>query len=144
MAWLTGFACQAHRTIPTSRSHCHVLPPLADVLHDDKCSDANTELFCDILTHGSAIKASNIVIDADGCVQLCHMRDCLDMVADGVRMHAVHKYSGTAASIPWFAPEILDQVRALSRDVFCRFLLTRTGIVVVVVRWCTAFASGTG
>jgi sugar lactone lactonase YvrE len=62
----------------------------------------------------SAIKASNIVIDADGCVQLCHMRDCLNMMADGVRIHAVHKYSGTAASIPWFAPEILDQVR--SRD----------------------------
>ena len=56
------------------------------------------------------MKASNILLDSDGTVQLCDARDLLDTQAHGVRVHAVHDYSGTAATIPWLAPEILDQV----------------------------------
>eukprot|EP01134_Creolimax_fragrantissima_P005112 CFRG5112T1 len=55
------------------------------------------------------VKASSILLDQDASVNLCDFRDSVNMVVNGIRSTAVHKYDGTAATIPWMAPEILDQ-----------------------------------
>eukprot|EP00123_Amoebidium_parasiticum_P010654 comp20234_c1_seq1/m.25229 comp20234_c1_seq1/g.25229 ORF comp20234_c1_seq1/g.25229 comp20234_c1_seq1/m.25229 type:complete len:360 (-) comp20234_c1_seq1:360-1439(-) len=57
----------------------------------------------------NGVKASSVLVDTDGTVQLGDFRDMRTMIRQGQRVHAIHDYTGTAATIPWLAPEVLDQ-----------------------------------
>ncbi|KNC71193.1 hypothetical protein SARC_16270, partial [Sphaeroforma arctica JP610] len=46
------------------------------------------------------LKASSILLDTNAEVRLRDFRDCVSMVNGGIRAPAVHKYGGTAATIP--------------------------------------------
>ena len=61
-------------------------------------------LFC------SNVKASSALIDNNGNISVCNFSQSVVMCSSGLRKNAVHTYVGNSFSIPWLAPEILDQV----------------------------------
>ncbi|XP_013415127.1 STE20-related kinase adapter protein alpha isoform X1 [Lingula anatina] len=56
------------------------------------------------------IRASHILVSANGQVRLSGMRYMLDTIVGGAKEHVVHDYPTTAIkSLHWMAPEILEQ-----------------------------------
>ena len=58
------------------------------------------------------IKASHILLSADGYVTLTGIRNAYSMIKNGHRLRSVHEYPITCVSmLKWFSPEILSQVK---------------------------------
>lgn len=56
------------------------------------------------------IKASHILLSADGYVTLTGIRNAYSMIKNGHRLRSVHEYPITCLSmLKWFSPEILSQ-----------------------------------
>eukprot|EP00124_Ichthyophonus_hoferi_P005689 Ihof_evm1s903 gene=Ihof_evmTU1s903 len=57
----------------------------------------------------NGLRASSILLDTDGAVQLASQSDIQTMFKQGHRTASIHHYTASAHTVPWLAPEVLDQ-----------------------------------
>ncbi|XP_061432655.1 STE20-related kinase adapter protein alpha [Lethenteron reissneri] len=57
-----------------------------------------------------SVKASHVLVSADGRVCLTGLRSALSMILDGHRLRAVHTFPRhSVGTLPWLSPELLQQ-----------------------------------
>lgn len=64
-----------------------------------------------------SVKASHVLISADGKVYLSGLRSNLSMISHGQRQRVVHDFPKYSIKVlPWLSPEVLQQVCALGLE----------------------------
>lgn len=67
--------------------------------------------FLAILFAYRSVKASHVLISADGKVYLSGLRSNLSMISHGQRLKVVHDFPKYSIKVlPWLSPEVLQQV----------------------------------
>lgn len=75
-----------------------------------------------------SVKASHVLISADGKVYLSGLRSSLSMISHGQRLKVVHDFPKYSIKVlPWLSPEVLQQVSYILLGLF--FFPEHTGSI---------------
>lgn len=107
-------------TVPLPKDAAHTLLGLGQVLEGWIGLGSKTAwlkgvgvcgCFLSILFACRSVKASHVLISADGKVYLSGLRSSLSMISHGQRLKVVHDFPKYSIKVlPWLSPEVLQQV----------------------------------